>query len=121
MAVTKAWIGLELDQRWTGTFMYFLWFLHSFSNFYHYHIYKSVISGYDTPLPYRNHLIIQSSGVSVVSCPITNFFFHLTHSQWFHLYSLYVPVRGGSRLLKRGGTTRPVIIADVRLVRYLHS
>ena len=36
--------------------------------------------------------------------------------------SLQQDVRGGSRLLKRGGgTTRPVIIVDVRLVRYLHS
>ena len=30
-------------------------------------------------------------------------------------------IRGGSRLLKRGGTTRPVIIDDVGLVRYVHS
>ena len=29
--------------------------------------------------------------------------------------------RGRSRLLKRGGTTRPVIIVDVGLVRYVHS
>ena len=30
--------------------------------------------------------------------------------------------RGGSRLLKRGGgTTTPVIIVDVGLVRYVHS
>ena len=37
------------------------------------------------------------------------------------LCSSHVAIRGGSRLLKRGGTTRPVIIVNVGLVRYLHS
>ena len=40
---------------------------------------------------------------------------------WAYLFMVKSSYRGGSGLLKRGGTTRPVIIVDVRLVRYLHS
>ena len=46
---------------------------------------------------------------------------YIVNDQLFNVQIKDTHMRGGSRLLKRGGTTRPVIIVNVGLVRYLHS